>query len=389
MRQPFARRAVKRFMPGEELHDALTAAGELKRIGIGTLVTRLGESLTGESQADAVRDHYLAAFDEIRAQGIGTRISVKPTQLGLDHSFDACLRHMDTLAAKAAETGNELWIDMEDSSYVDRTLDLYRRVKSRYSPVGIAIQAYLKRTPADVESLMPVKPIIRLVKGAYAEPPHVAFPQKRDVDLAYVAISERLLEAATRGEAMPVFGTHDVAILRQLNTRADALKLPATAYEIHMLFGIRSSEQRQLVAEGRTVKCLISYGAQWFPWYMRRAGRTPGQRGLCGTQHVHELGLRGRRPRTARGDPRAMIHLVTTTHDPGSDDTLGVGGGGGVGGVRTGWSVDWRARAATQGRRRARGSRTVSTNLHVLGVCRRRVRGPDPSRPLWPERRRR
>ncbi len=280
MRQPFARRAVKRFMPGEELNDALNAAGDLKRIGIGTLVTRLGESLTGESQADAVRDHYLAAFDEIRAKGLGTRISVKPTQLGLDLSFDACLRHMDRLAAKAVETGNELWIDMEDSSYVDRTLDLYRQVKSRHAPVGIAIQAYLKRTPADVESLLPVKPIIRLVKGAYAEPPHVAFPQKRDVDLAYVAISERLLESAARGAATPVFGTHDMSILRQLNLRADALKLPPTAYEIHMLFGIRASEQRQLVAEGRTVKCLISYGAQWFPWYMRRLAERPANVGF-------------------------------------------------------------------------------------------------------------
>jgi proline dehydrogenase len=258
----------------------LNAARELKGAGIGTLVTRLGESLTGESQADAVRDHYLAAFDAIRSQGLGTRVSVKPTQLGLDHSFDACLRHLDTLAAKAAETGNELWIDMEDSSYVDRTLDLYRRIKSRYAPVGIAIQAYLKRTPADIDALMSVKPIIRLVKGAYAEPPHVAFPQKREVDLAYVAISERLLEAATRGEATPVFGTHDMAIIRQLNTRADALKLPSAAYEIHMLFGIRTSDQRQLVAEGRTVKCLISYGAQWFPWYMRRLAERPANVGF-------------------------------------------------------------------------------------------------------------
>lgn len=280
MRQPFAKRAVKRFMPGEELGDALAAARELKGAGIGALITRLGETLTGDSQSDAVRDHYLAAFDQINAQGLGTRISVKPTQLGLDLSFESCLRHLETLAAKAVETGNELWIDMEDSSYVDRTLDLYKRVKSRYASVGLAMQAYLRRTPADVDALIPVKPIIRLVKGAYAEPPHVAFPQKRDVDLAYVAIAERLLEAATRGEAMPIFGTHDMAIVRQINARADALRLPRAGYEIHMLYGIRASEQRQLASDGRTVRCLISYGAQWFPWYMRRLAERPANVGF-------------------------------------------------------------------------------------------------------------
>lgn len=275
MRQPFAKRAVKRFMPGEELSDALGAAAELRAAGIGALITRLGESLTGESQADGVRDHYLSAFDQIRSAGLLVRVSVKPTQLGLDHSFDGCLRHLEALAAKAAETGSELWIDMEDSSYVDRTLDLYRRLKARFQPIGIAIQAYLMRTPADIEALMPVKPIIRLVKGAYAEPAHVAFPAKKDVDLAYVALSERLLDAATRGEATPIFGTHDMSIVRHVNGRADTLKLDRSAYEIHMLYGIRASEQRQLASEGRTVKCLISYGEKWFPWYMRRLAERP------------------------------------------------------------------------------------------------------------------
>ena len=280
MRQPFARRAVRRFMPGEELSDALNAAGALSGHGIGSLVTRLGESLTGESQADGVRDHYLAAFDAIKSRGLPTRVSVKPTQLGLDLSFDTCLRHMDALAAKAVETGNEFWIDMEDSSYVDRTLDLYRRIKSRYAPVGLAMQAYLRRTPSDIDALLPVRPRIRLVKGAYAEPPHVAFPEKRDVDLAFVAITERMLESAARGEITPIFGTHDMSIIRHANARADTLKLSRTAYEIHMLYGIRSSEQKQLVADGRTVKCLISYGSQWFPWYMRRLAERPANIGF-------------------------------------------------------------------------------------------------------------
>lgn len=275
MRRNFAKRAVKKFMPGEELTDALKAAKELAPARIGVVLTRLGESLTGESQADAVRDHYLQAYDMIRQGRLNVVVSIKPTQLGLDHSFDTCLAHLETLAKKAVECESQLWIDMEDSSYVDRTLDLYRRIKSKYEPVGLAIQSYLRRTPQDVENLMDVKPIIRLVKGAYAEPADIAFPVKKDVDLAYVAISERLLDAASKGNALPIFGTHDMSIIEHLIKRAAQLKLPKTAYEVHMLYGIRAGEQRRLASQGETVKCLISYGEKWFPWYMRRLAERP------------------------------------------------------------------------------------------------------------------
>lgn len=262
-------------MPGEELADALRAAGELKPARIGTIVTRLGETLTGESQADSVRDHYLHAFDEIQRGGLPTVVSVKPTQLGLDHSVEHCREHLEVLAKKAVATGSQLWIDMEDSSYVDRTLALYRDVKSRYAPIGIAIQAYLRRTPQDIESLLDLNPMIRLVKGAYLEPPHVAFPAKRDVDLAFASIGERLLEASRDGRAQPIFGTHDMTIVRHLLSRASALKLPKDRYEVHMLYGIRAADQRSLAADGETVRCLISYGSQWFPWYMRRLAERP------------------------------------------------------------------------------------------------------------------
>ena len=275
MRRPFARRAVRKFMPGEELSDALAAAKMLVNDRIGTIVTRLGETLTGESQADGVRDHYLGAFDEIARGSLPTVISVKPTQLGLDHSIDACREHLDVLARKAVSTGSQLWIDMEDSSYVDRTLGLYRELKSKYEPVGIAIQAYLRRTPQDIESLLDLKPMIRLVKGAYLEPPDVAFPSKRDVDLQYVSQGERLLDAAHEGRAIPIFGTHDMTIVGHLVARAAARKVPPGAFEVHMLYGIRSSDQRALAAEGHAVRCLISYGSQWFPWYMRRLAERP------------------------------------------------------------------------------------------------------------------
>jgi proline dehydrogenase len=275
MRRPFARRAVRKFMPGEELADALGAAKVLAPERIGTIVTRLGETLTGESQADAVRDHYLGAFDQIKRAALPTVVSVKPTQLGLDHSIDGCRQHLDTLARKAVETGSQLWIDMEDSSYVDRTLTLYRELKSQYAPIGIAIQAYLRRTPQDINDLLDLNPMIRLVKGAYLEPPHVAFPSKRDVDLQYASQGERLLEAARDGRALPIFGTHDMTIVRHLVSRAAALKLNKQQFEVHMLYGIRSSDQRTLSSEGHSVRCLISYGSQWFPWYMRRLAERP------------------------------------------------------------------------------------------------------------------
>ena len=275
MRRPFARRAVRKFMPGEELSDALAAAKALQPARIGTIVTRLGETLTGESQSDAVRDHYLSAFDDIKRQGLPTVVSIKPTQLGLDHSIDHCREHLDVLAQKAVQTGSQLWIDMEDSSYVDRTLALYRELKSKYQPIGIAIQAYLRRTPQDINNLLDVNPMIRLVKGAYLEPPHIAFPSKRDVDLQFASQGERLLEAAKDGRAVPIFGTHDMTIVRHLVSRAVATRVEKGQFEVHMLYGIRSADQRSLAAEGHAVRCLISYGSQWFPWYMRRLAERP------------------------------------------------------------------------------------------------------------------
>ena len=275
MRRPFARRAVRKFMPGEELADALAASRVLVHDSIGTIVTRLGESLTGESQSDAVRDHYLQAFDDIQRASLPTVVSVKPTQLGLDLSMDTCREHLDVLARKAVATKSQLWVDMEDSSYVDRTLALYRELKSKYAPIGIAIQAYLRRTPQDIEGLLDLNPMIRLVKGAYLEPPQVASPAKRDVDLQYASQGEKLLEAERDSRATPIFGTHDMTIVKHLVSRAAALKVAKKQFEVHMLYGIRSSDQRALAADGHAERCLISYGSQWFPWYMRRLAERP------------------------------------------------------------------------------------------------------------------
>jgi proline dehydrogenase len=274
-RRTFARRAVKRFMPGEALGDALDAASTLAQANIGTIVTRLGETLTGESNANEVRDHYIAALDEIAARRLPTVLSVKPTQLGLDASVADCVRQVGLIAAAADERGSHIWIDMEDSSYVDRTLALYEELKARYPRTGLALQAYLYRTPKDLERLMPLKPVIRLVKGAYAEPATVAFPAKRDTDAQYVSLGETLLEASARGDAQAIFGTHDMNIVNRLVGRARSMNLTSRHYEVHMLYGIRSAEQRSLAASGVGVRCLISYGSNWFPWYMRRLAERP------------------------------------------------------------------------------------------------------------------
>lgn len=275
LRSRVVKRATKKFMPGEKPEDALDAGAKIAATGRGLIFTRLGEAITRASEAEAVRDHYLTFFDYISERGLPGQVSVKPTQLGLDVSYESCEKHLLTLAEKAESTGSALWLDMEDSPYVDRTLELYESLKIRHPHTGIALQAYLYRTPADVERLLPLKPIIRLVKGAYDEPADVAFPKKSDTDKAYEEVAAKMLDSARRSGCIPVFGTHDTALITRIGKRADSLGVPKGRYEVHMLYGIRDAEQQRLSGEGHTVKTLISYGASWYKWYMRRLAERP------------------------------------------------------------------------------------------------------------------
>ena len=270
----FFRGAVRRFMPGEELEDALRAAAEFGALGIGTVLTELGEQVTNRAEAEAVREHYLGVLDQVRARSLPSEISVKLSHLGLDIDPAWCLANVRALAARAAERGGFVWVDMEESWYVDRTLALYRQVRAERANVGVALQAYLRRTPADVESLLALKPAIRLVKGAYNEPGNVAFPRKADVDAQYFSLAERLLEAAKTG-TRAVFGTHDLPLIRRIRTRAVDLRLTSDRFEIHMLYGIKAREQRALKSDGARVSVLVSYGRAWFAWYMRRLAERP------------------------------------------------------------------------------------------------------------------
>ena len=272
---PFMQRAVRKFMPGEEIDDALHAAVDLQVLGIGTLYTRLGENLTEASQAQAVADHYLDLLDRITAAEIDGEISVKPTQLGLDVDEDACFGHLRTLAAAAEAHGSYLWIDMEDSSYVDRTLDLYQRLRASQPRTGICLQAYLRRTAKDVERLLPLGPAIRLVKGAYDEPREVAFRSKKEVDANFLAIAVTLLRESRARQIRLGLGTHDVELVEQIASHAAAAGVTRDGFEVQMLYGIRAREQRRLARSGYKVQTLIAYGAAWYPWYMRRLAERP------------------------------------------------------------------------------------------------------------------
>jgi proline dehydrogenase len=275
LRSAFVKRATRTFMPGEHAADALAAGAAIAATGRGLIFTQLGEAITSAAGAVAVRDHYIGFFDQIRATGLPAQVSVKPTQLGLDLSFAGCERHLLTLAAKAEESGSALWLDMEDSSYVDRTLQLYALLRRRHAATGVALQAYLRRTPEDLSRLMPLNPMIRLVKGAYDEPSKVAFAKKADTDRAYYELASQMLDGVRTGTCAPVFGTHDLALIDRIVERARVAGVERHKYQIHMLYGIRDAAQRRLVADGHTVKTLVSYGAAWYRWYMRRLAERP------------------------------------------------------------------------------------------------------------------
>jgi proline dehydrogenase len=273
---PFARRAVRRFMPGEDAESALAAAKAFEADRITSLLTRLGENVTGPDEADAVADHYLELMDTIEERGLDAEISVKPTQLGYDIDQDGTLGHLRRLAEQAARIGRTVWIDMEASAYAEGTIALYERLRADYANTGICLQSYLRRTAADLQRLLPLDPAIRLVKGAYAEPPEIAYQSRQDVDANFVALAVSMLEAVRAGRTVAIgLGTHDVRLIEQIAEHAVALGLDKTAVEVQMLYGIRTNEQRRLARAGYRVRDLIAYGEAWYPWYMRRLAERP------------------------------------------------------------------------------------------------------------------
>ena len=271
----FMRRAVRRFMPGETLEDALAAALPLEAAGIGTMYTRLGENLENLAAADEVAAHYIEAMDKILTAGITGELSVKPTQLGLDHDAEVCLAHLVRIAEHAAAAGSYLWIDMEGSAYVDATIELYEKLRATQPRTGICLQAYLRRTAADFERLRPLDPAIRLVKGAYDEKESIAYRSPRSVDSSYVGLAVRFL---LDGRDRPIrlgLGTHDVGLIEQIADQVAAAGIGRDRFEVEMLYGIRTDQQYRLARAGYRVQALIAYGEHWYPWYMRRLAERP------------------------------------------------------------------------------------------------------------------
>jgi proline dehydrogenase len=274
-RMRFMRRAVRRFMPGETLESALDAAAPLEAAGIGTMYTKLGENLESIAEADAVADHYIAVLDAIKERGLAGEISVKPTQLGLDLDEDRALAHVTRLAAHAATTGSYVWVDMEGSAYTETTIRLYERLRAVQPRTGICLQAYLRRTAADIERLRPLDPAIRLVKGAYDEPASIAYRGKGEVDASYLDLAVSFL---TEGRGRPIrlgLGTHDVALIERIAVGVAPAGIGRDGFEIEMLYGIRTGEQFRLARDGYRVQTLIAYGDAWYPWYMRRLAERP------------------------------------------------------------------------------------------------------------------
>jgi proline dehydrogenase len=281
MRTGFVRRSVKKFMPGERVEDAIDAAVALKPTGINTIFTRLGENIKDLSEADEVFAHYMKVLDLIKKAGINCEVSIKPTQLGYDQDpnkcFDFCLKLLKACEAQ----GTLFWLDMESSPYVDGTLALFKRLRPHSPSVGVAIQAYLMRTEKDLDELAALGSTIRMVKGAYLEPPTVAFPEKSKVDEQYFKNCARLLqEDANKPGALLHIATHDVALQERLRVLIAERKIDTSRYEFAMLYGINTARQMELAKQGMRIRCLISYGEYWFPWYMRRLAERPANVGF-------------------------------------------------------------------------------------------------------------
>ena len=271
----FVKKSVSRFMPGETLDDAIAAARKLKEQNIGTVLTHLGENISDAQEAEKVTAHYLQVLEKLRTENLETEISVKLTQLGLDLSPELCQQNVRRLL-DAEDPAKTLWIDMEASCYVDATLAVYRQLLSTHVNTGICLQAYLHRTAADVEALMAMKPSIRLVKGAYAEPASVAIQSKNVVDANYFTLAQKLLRAQIRGDVRrAAFATHDGKLIEKITGFAASENISKREVEFQMLYGIQRAEQIRLANGGWRSGVLIAYGDYWYPWFMRRLAERP------------------------------------------------------------------------------------------------------------------
>lgn len=266
------RRLVRRFVAGERLEDALEVVRGLNAAGLESALTYLGENVHSPEAAVAAANVYLEALDEIKRRGLRCSPSLKLTQMGLDLSDGACLSTMRRVLDRAHAHGILVWIDMEQSVYTDRTLAIWETLRRDFPRTGCVIQAYLRRSAEDIERLAGMGATVRLCKGAYREPPAVAFPDKVDVDAAYARLMDRLLAPASLAAGTyPGFATHD----ERLQARAAAAGANPDAWEYQMLYGIRDDLHDPLRRAGRRLRVLVPFGEDWYGYFLRRLAERP------------------------------------------------------------------------------------------------------------------
>ncbi len=268
---PPGRRLAARFVAGETLDEAVEVAWALHRQRIATMLDHLGEHVRGPDQAAAAADAYVAALERIGGEpGLDCTLSVKLTQLGLDLSRESCLAHMERILEVAEGSGTLVMIDMESHEYVDRTLAVHRELRSRHELVGVCLQSYLRRTSVDVFDL-PEGSIVRLVKGAYLEPPELVFASRREVDASFRRLFATLL---ARGHTVHV-ATHDPRLVHGARLLAERRGVDWKRVEFQMLYGIRRDLQRALAEGGYPVRVYVPYGSEWYPYLTRRLAERP------------------------------------------------------------------------------------------------------------------
>jgi len=272
-RNGLARRFASRFVAGETVDTAVAALKDLNAAKISASLDLLGESVSNAAEARAARDVYLQTLDRIHAAGADANVSVKLTQMGLDIDEALCVENIRAIVARAKEHGSFVRIDMEASAYAEKTLQLFTRTfyPEFGNAVGVVLQAYLRRTAADVEAMIALGARVRLCKGAYKEPATVAFPDKGDVDANYVACMRRLLEAGH----YPGLATHDERIIAQACEFTRAKAIPVERYEFQMLYGVRRDLQHALRRDGYRMRVYVPFGTHWYPYLMRRLAERP------------------------------------------------------------------------------------------------------------------
>lgn len=289
-RNGLGKRMASRFVAGETIDEAIAVAEDLNQRGATVELDYLGEHVTDEGQAVLAVKTYLDTLDRIANTRVDAHVSLKLSQMGQELGDELCYDNSRKLLERAAEYANFVWLDMEGSDSTERTIQLYKKLRAEYENVGIALQAYLYRSKADVEEILSIGGTVRLCKGAYSEPPEIAFPHKVEVDRNYKVLAEALISSG-RYHAI---ATHDDKMIQHATRFAKARGADSQAFEFQMLYGIRRDLQARLLRDGRRLRIYVPFGEQWFPYFMRRLAERPANTLFLASSIVAEAGSRNR-----------------------------------------------------------------------------------------------